>query len=378
MKKNKISINGKFFGATGTGVQRVAEELIIAIDHVLTKEPTLAEKFDIEIIAPTNVTVRLNLQNITVRQAGILSGYLKNIPWEQLNLPFLVKDRTLLSLCNLSSIFIKNAVVMIHDAQVYITPESYSFGFKDWYKFVLPRVGKNSKKILTVSEYSKAQLAHYEIAEEQKITVVHNGCDHILRAESDDQILDRLQLGNKPYCIAQANTQTHKNISVLLQAFADVALKDATLVLYGGTTKQEFESLGFVIPNNVVFTGRVNDSELKALIENALATLTPSLTEGFGLQPLEGMALGVPAIIAPKGALAEVCGDVGLYANPYQPEAWVKAIVYLIENPQFVQTHNEKVKTHAEQYSWENAARRILELIDRLESNTTKSGLVQG
>lgn len=367
MNKNKISINGKFFGATGTGVQRVAEELILAIDALLSKEPTLAEKFDIEIIAPKNVTIAINLTNISVRQAGILSSFFKNIPWEQLNLPFLVQDRMLLSLCNLSSIFIKNAVVMIHDAQVYISPKSYSFGFRDWYKFVLPKVGRNSKKIITVSEYSKSQLVSYEVVStEEKIVVIHNGVDHVLKTNPDESIFDKVNLEKHSYCIAQANTQIHKNIEVLIKTFALPELKTTKLVLYGSATKEDFEALGLFVPDNVIFTGRVNDAELSALIKNAIATLTPSLTEGFGLQPLEGMALGCPAIVAPKGALAEVCGDVGLYANPYQPEAWAKAINYLIENEEFRHIMKEKVLLHSKSYTWEIAAHKLLNLLNSL------------
>lgn len=366
MNKKKISINGKFFGATGTGVQRVAEELIVAMDSILSKQPSIAEKFDIEIIAPTNVNVRLNLKNIQVRQAGNLSGIYKNIPWEQLNLPFLVKDRTLLSLCNLSSIFIKNAVVMIHDAQVYISPNSYTFGFQHWYKFVLPKVGKNSKKIITVSEFSKSQLNSYEVAKDENIVVIHNGVDHVLRTTADENIITKANLADQNYCVAQANTQTHKNIEVLIKAFALPALKNTKLVLYGAASKADFEAKGLFVPENIIFTGRVNDAELRALIENAVATLTPSLTEGFGLQPLEGMTLGCPAIITPKGALAEVCADVGLYANPYEPEAWAKAINYLIENETFRHIMKEKVLLHAQNYTWEIAALKLLNLLDSL------------
>jgi glycosyltransferase involved in cell wall biosynthesis len=135
-------------------------------------------------------------------------------------------------------------------------------------------------------------------------------------------------------------------------------------VLYGGTTKQSFENKGLHVPDNVIFTGRVTDGELNAMIKNALATLTPSLTEGFGLQPIEGMTLGTPAIVAPNGALPEVCGDVGLYANAYEPNAWVKAINYLAENPNFVAALKEKVKLHAESFTWKKSAIKLSNLIN--------------
>lgn len=365
MKKDKVTINGRFFGVTGTGVQRVAEELIIAMDQILTNESSMAEKIELDIIVPKNVTVQLSLKSIKIIQAGLLSGFFSNILWEQLNLPFLAKGKTLLSLCNTSSIFIKNAVVMIHDAQVYISPKSYSPGFREWYKFILPKIGRNSKKIITVSEYSKSQLASYNIASDEKIEVIHNGVDHVLNNEPDDTIFSKTNVIKSSYCIAQSNTQAHKNIEVLIKAFALPTLKDYKLVLYGSAKKEDFEALGLFVPENIIFTGRVTDAELRALIQNAVATLTPSLTEGFGLQPLEGMILSCPAIVAPKGALAEVCGDVGLYANPYQPEAWAKAINYLIENDEFRLAMKEKVKIHAQNFTWKNAALKLLNLVSQ-------------
>jgi len=362
IKKVSLGINGKFFGATGTGVQRVAEEMILALDDLLLTDAEADAKFDIAIIAPKNVYVHLNLKKITIIQAGIFSGFFKNIPWEQINLPLITQGRTILSLCNVAPMFLKNAVVMIHDAQVYITPESYSFGFRCWYKLTLPMIGKFAKKIITVSEFSKAKLVEFGVAKAEKIVVIHNGCDHVLKTQADESIIAKLNLNNTPYCIAQANTQKHKNIQVLLQAFADEALKNVTLVLYGSTSKQAFENRGLHVPNNVIFTGRVTDGELNALIKNALATLTPSLTEGFGLQPIEGMTLGTPAIVAPNGALPEVCGDIGLYANAYQPNAWIKAISYLAENPDFVIALKDKVKMHAAHFTWENAAIKLINI----------------
>lgn len=364
MSKINIAINGKFFGSLGTGVQRVAEELIIALDKLLTEDAALKQKFNIEIFSPTNSFIHLSTQTIIKENGGFLSGLFKNIPWEHINLPILARGRTILSLCNIGPIFSRNAIVMIHDAQFYIAPDSYSLWFKLWYKFTTHMTGLMSAKILTVSEYSKEQLVNYNIAKAEKITVIHNGCDHILRTKADDQIFEKIKLANTAkYCVAQSNSKNYKNIGVLFKAFASAELRNVTLVLYGSAGKQAFEAMGHTVPDNVVFTGRISDAELKSLITYAQATLTPSLTEGFGLQPLEGMILGCPAIVAPCGALPEVCGDVGLYANPNQPEAWAKAVRYVIDNEKFTENLKEKIKIHAQHFSWEKAGEKLLKIL---------------
>lgn len=370
-KKIKIAINGKFFGATGTGVQRVAEQHILAIDKLLEKNATLREKFDFQIFAPKNCPILLNLQFVTKLNAGCLSGIFKNIPWEHINLPWLSRKRTILSLCNIGPILSKNAIVMIHDAQFYSTPESYSLGFRLWYRFTTHMTGIMSAKVLTVSEFSKTQLIKYKIAKPDKIVVIHNGCDHILSVEEDKDIFRKINLSpDAHYVVAQSNTKRHKNIAVLFKAFLTGKLDDTKLVLYGSEKQAAFEKLGYQIPNNVIFTGRVNDEELKALILHAKATLTPSLTEGFGLQPLEGMLLGVPAVVAPCGALPEVCGDVGLYADPNKPEEWVQAIRKMVDDKPFSEALKQKIIDHARTFSWEKAAECLVKTI---ESNTEQS-----
>ena len=108
--------------------------------------------------------------------------------------------------------------------------------------------------------------------------------------------------------------QAHKNVGLLLRAFADPALRDLRLVLFGGEGRGAFEARGSAVPDNVVFAGRVSDGELRALYAHALCVAFPSTTEGFGLPPLEAMLVGCPAVVAPCGALPEVCGSAAVQA----------------------------------------------------------------
>src|SRR5205085_7996249 len=120
--------------------------------------------------------------------------------------------------------------------------------------------------------------------------------------------------------------QVHKNVGVLLKAFSAPALGALTLVLVGADDRASFEARGHTVPTNVVFAGRVDDGELRALLEAALCVAFPSTTEGFGLPPLEGMLLGCPAVMAPCGALPEIGSDAALFASPDDPGQWVSVI----------------------------------------------------
>src|SRR5262249_575743 len=152
-------------------------------------------------------------------------------------------------------------ITLIHDAQVFITPDSYRRGFANWYRTVLPVIGHRHARILAVSEFSASQLVRFGVAKPERISVIPNGADHLLAYEVRPEIIDRLHLDPRGFAVALANIQVHKNVGLLLKAFAEPALAAIRLVLVGAATRQQFESLGHSVPPNVVFTGWIDDGE---------------------------------------------------------------------------------------------------------------------
>ncbi len=217
--------------------------------------------------------------------------------------------------------------------------------------------------MVTVSNYSRDRLAEFGVAARDKISVVYNGVDHIARIDGDTSALDRLGLRARPYVATLSNTQHHKNIGILFEAFRAPELADVPLLLIGGAQAADFEGIGLSPPPNAMFTGRVSDGQLKSLMEHASVFAFPSLTEGFGLPPLEAMLLGTPTLIAPCGAMPEVCGDAALYAAPDRPDAWAGALTRLLADPSLRQSLSEKGRLQAARYRWADSARQHLDLL---------------
>jgi glycosyltransferase involved in cell wall biosynthesis len=358
-----IVFNGKFLTVAPTGVHRVAEELIQAFERLLARRQVAGSVPEVTILAPTTAERKPPLSLIRVIRQGFASGLPREFPWEQINLPWSARNALLVNLCNMGPIFHPDSLTMIHDAQVYLTPASYSLGFRLWYRFIQPLLGRTNRGILTVSEYSKEQLVRYRIAPADKITVIHNGCDHVLAHAPAHDFVAANKLDEGRYVVALASTQSHKNIGILLEAFADQRLSHLTLVLFGATGKASFENLGFTVPANVRFVGRIKDAELAALMIHALAFACPSTTEGFGLPPLEAMILGCPTIIAPCGALPEVCGDAALQADPHKPDQWVDAILSLANDPDLRARLGESGRLRASLFTWDTAARKLAQVL---------------
>lgn len=337
----RVVFNGKFLSAKPTGVHRVAIEIINALSD-LGERPRIA--------APKNQQAAKEICAAEITVTGGLQGQL----WEQLSLPAFAGRRTTVNLCNLSPI-VSPGVVMIHDAQVHLSPQSYSRAFSAYYRLVQPLMGHRAKRVLTVSEYSRQQLARFGVAPLEKIKVIHNGVDHMLRFTPDRSAVDALGLGARPYVVALSNTQKHKNIRILFEAFADPRLADIDLVLVGSATAADFEALGMTPSRNVLFAGRINDPGLCALMQDAVALAFPSTTEGFGLPPLEAMILGCPAVVAPCGAIPEVCGDAVIYADPDSATDWAAAIEKL-SHPDVRAEFARRGAAQAALFTWKNSA----------------------
>jgi glycosyltransferase involved in cell wall biosynthesis len=364
----RLAINGKFLGAKPTGVHRVAEQLI---RQLAIRRHELAELFPDApvIVAPANV--RNNFEaSFAIERGGLFRGQL----WEQLDLPRLARGDLLLNLCNLGPMASTAAITMIHDAQVFISPESYTWAFANWYRNVLPVLGRRHARILSVSEFSASQLVRFGVVQSDRISVISNGVDHLLAHEARSEIIGRLQLECRKFVIALANVQAHKNIGLLLKAFVDPALSGLKLVLVGASDRTKFEALGHSVPQNLVFTGRIDDGELRALLEGALCVAFPSITEGFGLPPLEGMTVGCPAVLAPCGALPEIGGEAAIFAAPDDPGQWVSAIRKLASDPHIWERYSLAGRQRSGLFSWERAGEKLVEAIRSVVASQKLSG----
>jgi glycosyltransferase involved in cell wall biosynthesis len=225
---------------------------------------------------------------------------------------------------------------------------------------MLPRIGHRHRSILTVSKFARTRLLHYRIAPAEAIHVIHNGVDHVRQVAPDRATARAKGLIPGRYVLALASTQSHKNIALLTRAFADPALADITLALVGGASVTRISPEASA---NVTSLGQVSDSALFGLMADALAWACPSLTEGFGLPPLEAMALGAPVIAAPRGALPEVLGAAPLWAAVDDPAEWVRHILHLATDHTEASRRSELGRRHAARFTWAASGEALLTLL---------------
>jgi glycosyltransferase involved in cell wall biosynthesis len=110
---------------------------------------------------------------------------------------------------------------------------------------------------------------------------------------------------------------------------------------------------------HVTHLGYVTDGELRALYENALCFVYPSMYEGFGLPPVEAMTCGCPVIVAKAASLPEICGDAALYCDPMDPRDIARAIRLLAGNSSLRDELRAKGRVRAAGLTWKACAQEV-------------------
>lgn len=357
-----VIINGKFFGAALEGMPRVGREITAAMDKLLA-EPAWSH-MDLRLCVPRGTSVSPELRNIPLDQAGRRRGFL----WEQIDLPRHAAGRLVLNFTSTGPVLSRRALTVVHDAQQYSTPRSFHWKNRLLYRTVTPAVCRRHARILTVSEFARQQILQHRLCGAEKIVVVHNAADHMLRIPAARGILDRLRNPTAGFLLCNSYTHAHKNVRVIFEALGSRPDLAGRLVLFGSCTRRHYEAKGIAVPEGVQFLGRVTDEELRCLFSCAAMFLFPSKTEGFGLPALEAMILGCPTIAASAGALPEVCGDGALYADPSRPAEWLAAITTLLGDGPRRQALGQAGRCRAASFSWMRSAERYLELISSTAS----------
>ena len=108
--------------------------------------------------------------------------------------------------------------------------------------------------------------------------------------------------------------------------------------------------------------GYVDEPTLAALYRGARLFVFPSRYEGFGLPVLEAFTAGVPVVASDLPVLRELAGDAVLYAPPLDPEAWVRQVERLLDDPELARTLAGAGRERAARYTWERAAELHVEV----------------
>jgi len=255
---------------------------------------------------------------------------------------------------------IANQVVTIHDCAFYDQPEGFSRKFATWYQFLVPKLARRIRRVITISQFSRDRLLEYCRVPDEKVVVIPQGVDQrfqLLPADVIQQTRDRLNLPER-YVLFVGNLAPRKNLPRLLAAWDSIsdAFPDTALVL-AGAANRVFRDAGLPEPPpSVKSLGYVDDQDLPALYGGALCFAFPSLYEGFGLPVLEAMACGVPVLTSNVTSLPEVAGDAALLIDPYCIESLAAGLQKLLRDDQLRRELSLRGLERAQPFTWQRTA----------------------
>ncbi|MFL5812309.1 MAG: glycosyltransferase family 4 protein [Bdellovibrionia bacterium] len=217
-------------------------------------------------------------------------------------------------------------VVTIHDLN------HLSFGSrpqKIYYNWLLKPFAKKAAQVVTVSDFSRREIAQWMGIAADEIEIAYNALDaQSIDPPSDEQcreILSRYQLLSGKYLLCLSNAKPHKNIPFLVEAYREaqkIFKLDWPLVLSMG----EFSG----VPG-VRAVGGLSDTDVRALRAHAGAVVFPSLYEGFGLPPVEAVVTRTPLIVSAipphQEGLAELAPEEAAWIYPKDRRSLVEALV---------------------------------------------------
>lgn len=356
-----LYINGRFLLQYQTGVNRFAYEMCKALHRLGKRFVLLCPKGKIKEC--------YDVSGLEIEMFGIGRSHF----WEQVSLPLKFKsfkgDNLLVNFTGIGPVVVKDKFMTVHDLSFMINRRWFSLPYYLLYRLLTPLAAATSRKIITVSEFSRSEIIRLLGVGKDKIAVIPNAVSDCFDADGQDRMLT----GKGNYILAVSSIDPRKNFRTLLDAFFKMRNRNLDLYVVGcrnpvfSDTVEDLKRISG--SGRVHWLGRVTDRELLTYYRNALFFVYPSLYEGFGMPPLEAMACGTPVVVSSIPSLEEVCGDAALYVNPYDADDIAGKMDLLAENAGMRKELVEKGFSREKSFSWRKSAEYLLDILQEGEAD---------
>ncbi len=268
----------------------------------------------------------------------------------------------------------KRHVITVHDLSFIHYPEYITAESRHYYNGQIAASLRRADHVLADSEATKRDLMDILAVPADKITVHMLGVDERFKPldkACTKPVLRSLGLPDS-YFLFVGTLEPRKNLVGLAQAYRELKLDypDAPKLVIVGRPGWHYEQLmtdlGAVgVNQDIIIKEDVADAQLPALYNEALALLTPSFYEGFGLTALEAMACGTTPIVSRVASLPEIVGDVGMLIDPQDIGSIAEALARVLTDSQWRRRQEQAALRRAAAFRWSETARIALDCYDR-------------
>ncbi len=275
---------------------------------------------------------------------------------------------------NSTKIRIKS-VAVIHDINFEHFPEFLPKSFCRFYKKYFRKWVHQATRLGTVSNFSKYDIVTTYQVPDDKIDVLYNGASPVYRPVKEAnqvEIRDNYTHG-KPYFVFVGALHPRKNVVNLFKAFdlfKETDNQGIKLVIVGERfywdrhTNEVYHELKY--KNDIVFTGRLSQAELRDVMGSALALTYVSLFEGFGIPIVEAMNCGVPVITSNTTSMPEIAGDAALIVDPHSISNIAGGLSQLATDEELRHKLIEAGDIRKQKYSWDKTAEKLWAIVEKV------------
>ena len=361
----------------GIEAQRIFRKNKHGMDYVVLEEIKELQKSDTRneyfvFVAPGEDRCLHDSKNVHIIEIG--SNFYPL--WEQFSLPRAVNQLNLDMLhCTSNTAPIRCKIPLIltlHDI-IFLEPRDKSnkslyqnMGWR-YRRFVVPRILKKCKRIITVSEFEFNNIISKLHIPEEKMVMIYNGYNEWFKPVEDTELIYQQYIEEPGYFFFLGNTDPKKNTERTLIAYSHYLEKsDVKRKLLMADLDHSF--MNDIIERNhienikdyMVIPGYIKNADLPFIYNNAFAFLYTSLRESFGIPLLEAMACGTPVITSNTSSMPEIGGPEVLMVNPQHAEEITEKMLLLEKEETIYQKQKEIGIRRAQQFSWKYTAEQLL------------------
>ncbi len=267
------------------------------------------------------------------------------------------------------------SMIAIHDINFHHRPDDLPPSSRFYYRKYFPLFASHSDRIVTVSEYSRKDIADSYGVSPDKIDVVYNGVNQVF-SPLNQEVVTRVRneyTGGLPYYIFVGSFHPRKNLARLMKAFdlfRDQSPGAYKLVIVGekmfmtGDIDKTYAKLKH--KGDIVFTGRLSPEKLRDLMGAASGLTFVPLFEGFGIPLLEAMNCDIPILTSNVTSLPEIAGKSAIYCDPLDIQDISKGMLSLATQPDLQKALVSEGRIRRESFSWDLTADKVWKSLDKI------------
>ena len=273
-------VNGKWLAQSPSGTQRYATEVM----RVVSSTPAAPQ---ITLVLPDDA-----VEPPWASSFPIVRSRFRGIFFEQVALPWLTRGKHLYSLSGPAPLFKRDQTFVMHDASPFRFPSTFRLAFRIWHGLIYGVLSRTAKRVLTVSSFSRTELASVLGVPQARFELAPCAADHI-EPQPLTTPAEPLPFERGSYALIVGNLAPHKNVGAAVAALADAGVPVAVV---GGAqhVQHVFRGVHLQARDNVCLLDRVEDRQLQQLYAGAAVLVAPSRYRGVLHSDYRGRKAGLP------------------------------------------------------------------------------------